>query len=648
MKERNFPKKVVVTAGMPYGNKPLHLGHANQFILSDFYARYMRDRIGKENVLYLSGTDGFGSTSAEKHRKLVEEGKTTQTVSEYVEGFNQNQRETLQKYDIALNNFYASCLEPALSHHTEISAYFFEEMLKNGKLQKRVTEQFFDEKYGVVLNGRQVEGKCPVEGCCSEVGYADECALGHQYNPRDLIDPVSTLSGTTPVFKDVTNYYFPLDEYRENLMNLLNEWKEKEITHKFIFKEMRDYMVRPAIYIKEDEKSALDNVELPQTFELRTDEKKKRVELVFNNVADRDVVSDILKEKEIKYTTNKSLAPLRITGNLEWGVKVPEVEEESKGLTFYVWPESLWAPISFTKTYLNENNSAQNWRDWWCDKDTSIVQFLGEDNIYFYCLAEPALFMAVNGKENNEHPKDGELQMPTMVATKHILLDGVKASSSGKARAPTADEMLEYYTPEQLRCYFLSLNTNSTACNFKSKAFYPEDFEGTGDPMLAPGNMLTNIFNRLVRSVIYSCQTIFDGKIPAVRPSQKTIENCINVVEQYQDKVEKFKFSEVMVLLDEFFRAANQDWSVRSKLESLEEKEQLIADSIHIIKTGVALVHPIAPKGSELVAKYMKAGDKLFDWANIEKTFDEICPEVDSFEFLEPKFDFFKKHHTQV
>ena len=648
MKERNFPKRVVVTAGMPYGNKPLHLGHISQFILSDFYARYMRDRIGSENVIYVCGTDGFGSVSAEKHRKLSEQGEINISLAEYVENFNKIQKEGIKKYNISLNNFYASCLQPALDNHTEISAYFFEEMLKNGKMQKRVTEQFYDEKYGVVLNGRQVEGKCPVEGCCSEVGYADECALGHQYSPRDLIDPVSTLSGTKPVFKDVTNYYFSLDEYRENLMNLLNYWKDNEVTHKFIFKEMRDYMVRPAIFIKDENKGELDSVELPNTFELKVDEKKNRVELVFGNIKDRDVVCEILKNKGIKYTTNKSLAPLRITGNLDWGVKVPEIEPEAKGLTFYVWPESLWAPISFTKTYLEEINSNLNWKDWWCDKQSSIVQFLGEDNIYFYCLAEPAIFMAVNGKENNEKPENGKLQMPTFVATKHILLNGIKASSSGKARAPTTDELLDFYTPEQLRCYFLSLNTNSTACNFKSKAFYPEEFEGTGDPMLAYGNMLTNIFNRLVRSVIYSCQTMLDGIIPENEPSQKTKEQCVDVVEAYQDKVEKFKFSDVMILLDEFFRAANQDWSVRSKNDDIEARKQLIADTIHIIKTGVILLHPIAPSGSELVAEYMKAEDKLWDWNNIEKTFKEICPDVTQFKFLESKFDFFKKHPTQL
>ena len=57
-----WPKRAVVTAGMPYGNKPLHFGHiAGVFVPADCFARFLRDRIGAENVRFISGTDCFGS-----------------------------------------------------------------------------------------------------------------------------------------------------------------------------------------------------------------------------------------------------------------------------------------------------------------------------------------------------------------------------------------------------------------------------------------------------------------------------------------------------------------------------------------------------------------------------------------------------------
>ena len=643
-----LPKKVVITAGMPNGNKPLHLGHIMIFIWSDFYARYMRDRIGKDNVIYICGTDGFGSSTDEKYRKLFEAGEINYTLPEYVEHFHNIQKNTLRAYGISLNNFYASCLEPALKNHTEISATFFERMLKNNKMQKKCTEQFFDTQKNVVLNGRQVEGKCPIEGCQSEVGYADECSLGHQYNPRDLIDPISTLSKTVPTFKEVTNYYFSLDEYRENLLNIVQRLKEHDNTHKFIIKEMRDYLSRPAIFIKVDEKDKIDNLKLDNYNEIKVDDKKQRVEIYFTNVSDRDKVCELLKQQGIHYTTNKCLAPLRITGNTPWGVPVPQAEPETKDLTFYVWPESLWAPISFTKTYLQEIGSDEKWQDWWCSKDNEITQFIGEDNIYFYSLAEPAMFMAYNGVDNNDTPSEGQLQIPNIIANKHILINNMKASSSGSFKAPTADDLLEHYTVEQLRCHFLSMNVNNSAYNFKSKVYMRDEFEGTGDPMLAQGNMLTNIFNRIIRSALYTIQNFFNGIIPNVEPSQNVIDEANDIAQKYENMALNFKFNEIIVLLDTYFRKVNQDWAVRSKSQDNDAKAQLIADTIHAIKTGVTLLHPIAPNGAELVAKYLKADDRIWNWDNLFKTYREIFGDVKSFEFLEPKFDFFKKHSTQL
>lgn len=647
MNENKFPKRIVITSGMPNGNKPLHIGHISLFIWADFYARYMRDRIGSDNVLFLCGTDGFGSSTEEKYRKLRDSGQINLTLDEYVKHFHDLQEKTLQKYDISLNRYYASCLEPAFEDHKNFSSFVFVSMLINGKLKKKETEQFFDEKLNVVLNGRQVEGKCPIEGCCSEVGYADECSLGHQYNPKDLINPISTLSNTRPTFKTMTNYYLSLDEFRDGLIDYMTALKEKPSTHKFMVKEMREYMSRPAIYIKLDYKKQVQTLKFDNLIENTVNEKRERIELIFENVASRDVACELLNSHKITYTTNKSLAPLRITGNAKWGVPVPQINGKTKDLTFYVWPESLWAPISFTKTYLDEKKGPVAWHDFWCRKDSSIVQFLGEDNIYFYALAEPAIFMAVNGEltENNESM---QLQMPTLVANKHILLNNTKASSSGSAKAPTADELLDYYTAEQLRCHFLGMNVNNTAYNFKSKVFSPDEFEGTGDPVVAQGNMLTNIFNRIVRSVIYTCQNMFCGKIPQNLPSDKVIENGQKIVEKYENLVAEFKFNEIILLLDEYFRATNQDWATRSKIDDENERKQLIADTLHAIKIGTTLLHPIAPSGAELVAKYLKADDKLWDWNNINKTFADICPDVDEFLFLEPKFDFFKKHQSQL
>jgi methionyl-tRNA synthetase len=58
----HFPARAIITAGMPYGNKNLHFGHVGGvFVPADFFARFLRDRIGRENVIFVSGTDCYGS-----------------------------------------------------------------------------------------------------------------------------------------------------------------------------------------------------------------------------------------------------------------------------------------------------------------------------------------------------------------------------------------------------------------------------------------------------------------------------------------------------------------------------------------------------------------------------------------------------------
>ena len=80
-----WPARAVVTAGMPYGNKPLHFGHiAGVFVPADAYARFLRDRIGSKNVRFISGTDCFGSPINEGYRKLVESGEFEGTINDYV------------------------------------------------------------------------------------------------------------------------------------------------------------------------------------------------------------------------------------------------------------------------------------------------------------------------------------------------------------------------------------------------------------------------------------------------------------------------------------------------------------------------------------------------------------------------------------
>ena len=92
-----FPKRAVVTAGMPYGNKALHFGHiGGVFIHADTFARFLRDRIGKENVIFVSGTDCYGSPIVENYNRIIEDGSFSGSLEDFVKLNHDLQKESLK------------------------------------------------------------------------------------------------------------------------------------------------------------------------------------------------------------------------------------------------------------------------------------------------------------------------------------------------------------------------------------------------------------------------------------------------------------------------------------------------------------------------------------------------------------------------
>ncbi|MGP8080946.1 MAG: class I tRNA ligase family protein [Dehalococcoidales bacterium] len=466
-----FPKRAIITAGMPYGNKELHLGHiGGVFIHADTYARFLRDRIGKDNVIFVSGTDCYGSPILEYYRQQINQGLFKGTIEEFVQFNHERQKEVLKSYDISLNLFGASSLGRTAEIHRQESIDFITKLYENGHLVKLTTSQFYDAELGVFLNGRQVVGQCPIAGCSSEWGCADECSLGHQYMPVDLINPRSTLTGKKPEMRDVTNWYFKLDKFHALLKLWVEDLEKDPASRRFVTKSIREFLEPPVVYVKREQFSLLSMIKekLPE-YSLTDEDNKPSITLTFKSVEEREKACLVLAENNIRYRTGKTLVPFRLTGNIEWGVPAPALEGLDD-LTVWVWPESLWAPISFTMAYLeSQNKGMETWKDWWCSKAAQVYQFIGEDNIYFYGPAEMAMFMGSQGKNPSFDVPEGELQIPKLVCNSHVLFLNKKASSSGEIKPPMARELLDYYTFEQLRAHFLSLGLAMKSVSFQPK-----------------------------------------------------------------------------------------------------------------------------------------------------------------------------------
>ncbi len=651
----NFPKRAVVTGGMPYGNKELHFAHFGGYMVhADTFARFLRDRIGEENVVFVSGTDCYGSPAVESFRKLKAEGKINfDRIEDFVKSNHEKQKQTYLNFEIEHNLFGASALEPSASVHADMSKHFIETLYKNGTVSLMGSLQFYDEEHKCLLNGRQVIGKCPIENCQSEKGYADECDLGHQYSPMELIDPVSTLSGQKPKLVEVKNWYFNLQNY----IPALTEWSETiakdKATRQFMIKEINEFFKAPEIYIKKDQLDKFNEIasNLPKFEDITPNPKAPSSTFVFEKLTDREEACKILLDNGIKFRTGKTLVPFRLTGDIDWGVNCPEIECVN-GQTFYVWPESLWAPISFTKTYLMSKGKDENeWRKFWASSDAEVYQFIGEDNLYFYGPAQQAMWLCMNGKDKISY-EDGDLKPTNIIPSKHVLFLNKKASSSGSFKPPMANELLNYYTAEQLRMHFLGMNLGNNNVSFMPKPFNPDAKPEEVDVVLKEGNLLTNVYNRVLRTLFYTTQQYYDGVVPVGEIDQGVKEELKNHILNYERFMAERKFHQVINVVDVLVRNINKYWvkEIKEVGDNKEKLNNLIATTFEQIRVANVLLHPIAPYGTENVATYLGLKE---NWNSWEYIFDDVYSLLESkdnhkLKTLKEKEDFFKKHPSQL
>ncbi|MCL2529747.1 MAG: class I tRNA ligase family protein, partial [Coriobacteriia bacterium] len=650
-----------------------HIGGV--FIPADCYARFLRNRIGQSKVLFVSGTDCYGSSIDEGYRKLREDEGFEGSVLEYVTNNHESQSATLGAYDISLDIYEGSSLGLSKATHELVTKEVIEKLHANGWLKLDSTAQFYDTRAELFLNGRQVEGYCPVQGCKSQRAYADECDLGHQYRPEDLINPISTITETRPELREVNNWYFSLPELTDLLKDYVAFLRKDGVTRQVVTDTIDEFLAAPIIYVKQEhlEEYQLIAAELPSHQYRPTEKGKSSFELEFADIDERDTARELLGARSIRLRTGKTLVPFRITGNAQWGVPAPAING-IEGLTVWCWPESLWAPISFSRTWLEcngtqietHNPNAQgvnkgSWQDFWCDKDATVYQFIGQDNIFFYGVAQTALWSVLNASPSTKPvalPENGQLQQSKLVANYHLLFLDKKASSSADIKPPMADDLLQYYTSEQLRAHFIALGLSKKPVSFRPKVLDPTADEKSPDPALKESVLLTNIFNRLARSCFYEAQNNFNGMLPLADIPVHLLDDAKKTYEAYEWAMYRCELHTAFDLASEFIRRANKYWSdaIRDAGDASEARKAVLASAFYLLRIGMVLMHPMVPRGCELIYKHLNftvSLEEYFSWEHINKGneffFSPTCIKNGGHPLRElpPRFDFFQRHPSQ-
>jgi methionyl-tRNA synthetase len=208
----NLPKRYLITSALPYANGLKHVGHlAGAYIPADIYVRYLRAQ--KRDVVFVCGSDEHGTAIPIQATK---EGTTPQAI---IDKYHQAMKDDFDDLDISFDVYHRTS---APLHH-ETAQEFFTYLNDRGELEIKETEQFFDEESNTFLADRYIKGTCP--NCGSDRAFGDQCEnCGRTLSPDELINPVSTISGKTPVKKKTTHWYLPLGKHEE----FLREWILKE------------------------------------------------------------------------------------------------------------------------------------------------------------------------------------------------------------------------------------------------------------------------------------------------------------------------------------------------------------------------------------------------------------------------------------
>lgn len=202
-------RKILATSALPYANGSIHLGHLLEYIQTDIWVRYQR-LIGNE-IYYVCADDTHGTPVMLRAEK---EGITPKNL---VEEVHKEHTSDFKDFNISFDNFYSTNSR----ENKTLSEEVFRSLEENNKIIIKEIEQFFDNKKSMFLPDRFIKGTCPK--CSAKEQYGDSCEVcGATYNPTDLIDAYSVLSGEKPVRKKTDHYFFKLSECEE----FLKQWMQ--------------------------------------------------------------------------------------------------------------------------------------------------------------------------------------------------------------------------------------------------------------------------------------------------------------------------------------------------------------------------------------------------------------------------------------
>ena len=241
---------------------------------------------------------------------------------------------------------------------------------------------------------------------------------------------------------------------------------------------------------------------------------------------------------QVKSWIDDGLRPRAVTRDLDWGIPVPV--EGGEGKVLYVWFDAPIGYISATKEWAAREG--KNWEDYWKDEDTTLVHFIGKDNIVFHCIIFPAMLKA-----------EGSYILPTNVPANEFLnLEGNKLSTSKNWAVWLPEYLIDFPNQQDVLRYALTANAPET----KDNDFTWKDFQARNN------NELVAIFGNFINRVVVLTNKYYDGIVPSPADYLAIDEDTLATVKAYpaviSSSIERYRFREASQELMNLARLGNK------------------------------------------------------------------------------------------
>ena len=200
-------RKILITSALPYANGPIHLGHLVEYIQTDIWSRFQKQR-GNE-CYYICADDTHGTPI------MLKADREGITPEELIAQVGQEHLSDFVNFGIQFDNYHSTHSD----ENKHFSSLIYKRLRDAGHINSRTITQAFDPVKQMFLPDRFIKGDCPK--CAAPDQYGDNCEVcGATYSPTELKNAVSVVSGEKPTEKDSLHYFFKLSDFND----LLKTW----------------------------------------------------------------------------------------------------------------------------------------------------------------------------------------------------------------------------------------------------------------------------------------------------------------------------------------------------------------------------------------------------------------------------------------